>query len=212
MSITDGNIKSANANNACSRKKKFSKTATSIGQVEQTEEFEDSVIAEESGGKRRENSASTKAGVTKKRQNFQQEKLVNQVKLASQEKLVNQVNECPGKEEDRTINKSSVVKGNREKRNVAKSVRLSNEEAQSEDDEDDEEEDETCTEEDEPQGREENEQRAERKQRTKLVKKVKVRLRRCFYLGPFNRMINQRLFSPRKINIIKYLILTYFRD
>lgn len=71
--------------------------------------------------------------------------------------------------------KSTVVNGNGGKRNVAKSVRIASEEGRSEDDDADEEEG-TCTEEDEQRSRQENERRAERKQRTKFVKKVKVRL------------------------------------
>ena len=174
VSITDGSNKHSIANSACSQKKKSSKTAKLVGQVEQTaEEFEDSVVTEESGANRQENSAATKRDAMKKRQNVQQEKLVNQVKL-DQEKPVNQVSDCEDKEEGGAIMKSGVVNGNGGKRNVAKSVRIASEEGRSENDDADEEE-ETCTEEDEQRPRQENERRAERKQRTKLVKKVRVR-------------------------------------
>ncbi len=175
VSVADGNNKSLIANAASSRKKKFSKTAKLVGQVEHREEFEDSVVTEDSGGKLQENSVATKGGLMKKRQNIQHEKRVNQVKLDSQEKPVNQVNGRDVKDEDRVIKKSSVVKENGGKKIVEKNVRVTNEEARSEEDDADEEE-ETCTEEDEQQCREENERRAERKQRTKLVKKVKVRM------------------------------------
>lgn len=176
VSITDGSNNPSIANSACSRKKKFSKTAKLVGQVEKTvEEFEDSVVTEESGAKQQENSVTAKGAAMKKRQNLQREKLVNQVKLHSQEKPVNQVNDCEDKEEGGAIMKSTVVNGNGGKRNVAKSVRIASEEGRSEDDDADEEE-ETCTEEDEQRSRQENERRAERKQRTKFVKKVKVRL------------------------------------
>ena len=146
-----------------------------VGQVEQTDEFEDSVVTKESEGERRENKASTKEGVMKKRKNLQQEKLVNQVKLDSQKKPASQANGCEITDEERVIKKGSVVKGNGRKRIVVKNLKMTNEEAGSDEDDADEEE-ETCTEEDEQQCRDENERRAERKQRTKLVKKVKVRL------------------------------------
>ncbi|XP_020614776.1 microcephalin-like [Orbicella faveolata] len=68
--------------------------------------------------------------------------------------------------------KSSAVNGNGGKRNVARSVRITSEEGRSEDDDADVEE-ETCTEEDVQRSHEENKPRAERKQRTKLVKKVR---------------------------------------
>ena len=175
VSITDGSNNTSIANSASSRKKKFLKTAKLVSQVGQTvEEFEDSVATEGSGAKRQENSAAIKEVAVKKKKNLQREKLVNQVKLDSQEKSVNRVNECEDKEEGGAIMKSSAMNGNGGKRNVGKNVRIASEEGRSEDDDADVEE-ETCTEEDEQRSREENEPRGERKQRTKLVKKIRVR-------------------------------------
>ena len=176
VSITDGSNDTSIANSASSRKKKFLKTAKLVSQVGQTvEEFEDSVATEGSGAKRQENSAAIKEVAVKKKKNLQREKLVNQVKLDNQEKPVNRVmNECEDKEEGGAIMKSSAMNGNGGKRNVGKNVRIASEEGRSEDDDADVEE-ETCTEEDEQRSREENEPRAERKQRTKLVKKIRVR-------------------------------------
>lgn len=172
VSITD---ESNNPSIACNGKKKVSKTAKLLSQVGQTvEELEDSVAAEESGTKREEKSAAIKEVVVKKKQNLQREKLVNQGKLDSQEKPVNRVHHCEDKEEGEAIMKSSAVNGNGGKRNVARNVRITSEEGRSEDDDADVEE-ETCTEEDVQRSHEENKPRAERKQRTKLVKKVRVR-------------------------------------
>lgn len=174
VSITDGSNNPSIANSACNRKKKFSKTAKLLSHVGQTdEEFEDSVSAEESGTKRQEKSAAFKE-VAGKKLFLYREKLVNQGKLDSQEKPVNRVHDCEDKEEGGTITRSSIVNSNGGKRNVAKSVRISSEEDRFEDDDADVEED-TCTEEDEQRSHEENEPKTERKQRTKLVKKVRVR-------------------------------------
>ena len=179
VSITDGSNNTSIAKSASSRKKKFSKTAKLVGQVGHTVgEFEDSVETERSGAKRQENSAATKEVAVKKKKNLQREKLVNQFKIDSQEKPVNRVtcNEPEDKEDGGAIMKNSAMNGNGGKQNVGKNVRIASEEheGRSEDDDADVEE-ETCTEEDEQRSREENEPRAERKQRTKLVKKVRVR-------------------------------------
>ena len=181
VSMTDGSNKPSITNSASSRKKKFSKTAKLLSQVGQTvEEFEDSVVTEDGGAKRQEKSTAIKDVAVKKKLNLQREKLVNpvtpdsqekpvtQVKRGSQEKLVNRPHDCGA------IMKSRVVNGNGGKRNVANSVRIAGEEGRSEDDDADVEE-ETCTEEDEQLSHEENEPRAEKQQRTKLVKKVRVR-------------------------------------
>ena len=172
VSITDG---SNNPSIACNRKKKFSKTAKLLNQVGQTvEEFEDCVAEEEIGTKRREKSAAIKEVAAKKKQNLQPEKLVNQVKRDSQEKPVNRVQDCEDKEDGRAIMRRSAMNDNGGTRNDAKNVRIASDEGRSEDDDADVEE-ETCTEEDVQRSQEENEPRAERKQRTKLVKKARVR-------------------------------------
>ena len=174
VSITDGSNNPSIANSACNRKKKFSKTAKLLSHVGQTEEeFEDSVSAEESGTKRQEKSAAIKEVAGKKKLNLQREKLVNHAKLDSQKKPVNRVHDCEDKEEGGAITESGVVNRNGGKRNVAKSVRISSEEGRFENDDADVEE-ETCTEEDEQRSHEENEPKARGKQRTKLVKKVRV--------------------------------------
>ena len=172
VSITDG---SNNPSIVRNRKKKFSKTAKLLSQVGQTvDEFEDSVAAEETGTKRQEKTAAIKEVAVKKKQNLQREKHVNQVKLDSQEKPVNQVHDYEDKEEGRAIVKSSAMNDNGGTRNVVRNVRIASEEGRSEDEDADVEE-ETCTEEDVQRSQEENKLRAERKQRTKLVKKVRVR-------------------------------------
>lgn len=187
VSMTDGSNKPSITNSASSRKKKFSKTAKLLSQVGQTvEEFEDSVATEDGGAKRQEKSTAIKDVSVKKKLNLEREKLVNpvtldslekpvtQVKRGSQEKLVNRPHDCEHKDEGGAIMKSRVVNGNGGKRNVANSVRIAGDEGRSEDDDADVEE-ETCTEEDEQLSHEENEPRAEKQQRTKLVKKVRVR-------------------------------------
>lgn len=175
VSITDGSNNPPIANSACNRKKKFSKTAKLLSHVGQTEEeFEDSVSAEESGTKRHEKSAAIREVAGKKKLNLQREKLVNHAKLDSLEKPVNRVHNWEDKEEGGAITESGVVNSNGGKRKVAKSVRISSEEGRFEDDDADVEE-ETCTEEDEQRSHEENEPKARGKQRTKLVKKVRVR-------------------------------------
>jgi len=172
VSITDGNT---NPSIACNRKKKFSKTAKLLSQVEQTvEEFDDSNPAEEIETKRQEKRVTIEEVAAKMKQNLQREKLVNQVKRDSQEKPVKRVHDCEDKEEGRGIMRRSAVNDNGEKRNDAKNVRIASDEGRSEDDDADVEE-ETCTEEDVQRSQEENEPRAERKQRTKLVKKARVR-------------------------------------
>ena len=175
VSMTDGSNKPSITNSASSRKKKFSKTAKLLSQVGQTvEEFEDSVVTEDGGTKRQEKSAAIKDVAVKKKLNLEREKLVNPVTLDSLEKLVNRPHDCEHKDEGGAIMKSRVVNGNGGKRNVGNSVRIAGEEGRSEDDDADVEE-ETCTEEDEQLSHEENEPRAEKQQRTKLVKKVRVR-------------------------------------
>lgn len=174
VSIADRNDKSSIANSACSRKKKFSKTAKLVGQVKQNDEFEDSPVAENVERKQRENSDTTKGGVVKKGRKLEQEKPVNLVELENQETPINQVDGYKGRDETRANEKNGVGKGNVGKRDVAKSARITKEETQT--DEDDADEEETCTEDDEQPCRDENDRKTERKQRTKLVRKVKVRL------------------------------------
>lgn len=174
VSVTDGNPKSSIVNNSSVRHKKFSKTAKLVGQVEKAEEFDDSVVTQ--GNQRvirQENSSKEKIGVTKTKKNLNQENPVKQVKIVSQEKLVNEASKGKSKEEDGTVDKSSAGKENE---GNTKSGRLSSDETPSEDEDADEEGD-TCTEGDEQGCHEENERRTQRKQRTKLVKKVKVRLK-----------------------------------
>lgn len=180
VSMTDESNKPSITNSASSRKKKFLKTAKLLRQVGQTvEEYEDSVATEDGGGKRQEKSTAIKDVAVKKKLVNQvtldsQEKRVTQVKRGSQEKLVNRPHDCEHKDEGGAIMKSRVVNGNGGKRNVANSVRIASEEGRSDDDDADVEE-ETCTEEDEERSHEENEPKAEKQQRTKLVKKVRVR-------------------------------------
>ena len=190
VSIEEGSTKGSCSNSASSRKKRFSKTAKLVGQVEQGEEFGDLVAAEKNEGKSVEHKAKTKLRAVKKTQNSKQEKVaigkelvnrekdvtqgkpVSQERPVSLEKAVNQeklASQGNGHgEEGEKLSDDDKGKTKRNKNSVEK-VNGGQQDAEvSEEDEN-----ETCTEEEEQQC-EERENRAVTKQRTKLVKKVKV--------------------------------------
>lgn len=197
VSTSDGNAKVHVPNSAAARKKKFSKTSKLIGQVGKADEFGELAVAGEPEGKQVENKNKTKLGATTKKQKSKQvevgdgdklvnrdrtvnqEKQVSQGKPVSREKPVSQVNGCEGdgempsdNDEEKTVKKSGVGKANGRQRKAVKGVSLT----RNEEDEDDE--TETYTEEEEQQS-EEKENRAVKKKRTKLVKKVKVTKQIC---------------------------------
>ena len=187
VSIEEGSTKVSCSNSASSRKKRFSKTAKLVGQVEQGEEFGDLVAAEKNEGKSVEHKAKTKLRAVKKTQNSKQEKVaigkelvnrekdvtqgkpVSQERPVSLEKAVNQASQGNGYgEEGEKLSDDDKGKTKRNKNSVGKVNRGQQDAEVSGEDEN-----ETCTEEEEQQC-EEGENRAVTKQRTKLVKKVKV--------------------------------------
>lgn len=179
VSVPDGNNK-ASSSNSCSApfRKKFSKTAKLVGQGDQGEDFGDTNTTEENERRlMQECKDKTKLGTVKKghtgKRQANQEKLVGQDKHANQEnavgreKLACQVN---GFEEEGKKLRDN-YEGEHGKKN--RKGKQNGGETRSEGSEEDN--NETCTEEEERHC-EGKENRAVKKQRTKLVKKVKVRV------------------------------------
>lgn len=170
VSVIERNSKSLTVNGASFRQRKFSKTSKLVGQAGKAEEFDDSLVTEREEN-RQENIVKAKLGGIKTKNDLLRKNTVKQVKVVSPEKPESQVSTGKNKEKDRIDVKSSVSQENGVK---MKSERLSSEETGT-DDGDADVEGSTCTEEDEREYHQENDRGTERKQRTKLVKKVKVR-------------------------------------
>ena len=188
VSAADGNNK-APSSNSCSApsRKKFSKTAKLVGQGDQGEDFGDMNATEDNEERLiQENKDKTKLGTVKKGHNLKplngvsgkiqanQEKLVGQDKHASQEnevsreKLACQINGY--EEEGKKLSDNYEGKyGNKNRKGKQNEGETRSEGSEEEDN------NETCTEEEERHC-EGKENRAVKKQRTKLVKKVKVRV------------------------------------
>lgn len=170
VSVTESNSKSSLVNRVSFRHKRFSKTAELVDQATKAVEFDDSLVTEDNE-RQHENNVKAKLNVSKTEKNLLRKNTVKKVKLVSPAKLESQVSIGKNKGKDGFDIKSSVLQQNDEN---MKSGRLSSEESQS-DDEDADAEGSTCTEEDEQEPHLKNDRKTERKQRTKLVKKVKVR-------------------------------------
>ena len=169
VSVTESNRKSSLVNRVSFRHQRFSKTEELVGQATKAVEFDDSLVTEDNE-RQHENNVKAKLNVSKTEKNLLRKNTVK-VKLVSPAKLESQVSIVKNKGKDGFDIKSSVLQQNDEN---MKSGRLSSEESQS-DDEDADAEGSTCTEEDEQEPHLKNDRKTERKQRTKLVKKVKVR-------------------------------------
>lgn len=168
VSVTESNSKSSLVNRVSFRHKRFSKTAELVDQATKAVEFDDSLVTEDNE-RQHENNVKAKLNVSKTKKNLLRKNTVKKVKLVSPAKLESQVSIGKNKGKDGFDIKSSVLQQNDEN---MKSGRLSSEESQS-DDEDADAEGSTCTEEDEQELHLKKNRKTERKQRTKLVKKVK---------------------------------------